>query len=293
MLNFKRIGKVVALLLCCIISLACILPTSALSIAPVTGVSTTVAQNSALSVGELETETLDHLVSVVHYGASAGSRVIGCMENGTKVTVLGTKNGYYKIDCYDMKGYIAKSQVTVNEAGEYIVTAVAGSSESSTLPSYSAQEALQLRSAVVQISQKYIGVRYVYGGASPRGFDCSGLVQYVFRQAGVELGRSVTPQMTNSLIIAKEDLQPGDLIIFSNTGDGGFASHIGIYLGNGKLIHSGNSGVKIVELEDTYYAQHYQCARRVIIQDVAVAATLPTVSTITGTIGSSWRNDGN
>ena len=293
MLHFKRLGKVTALALSCVMCLLCVIPASALSTSSVTGITTAVAEANAVSTELLATQTKDHLVSVVHYSARTSSMVIGCLENGTKLTVLGTKNNFYKIDCYDMNGYIAKSQVAVNEAGEYYVCAVEDSDESTYLGSFSSQEALQLRSAIVQISQKYIGVRYVYGGTTPRGFDCSGYVQYVFRQAGVTLTRTVKPQMKNAIIIAKEDMQPGDLVIFSNTGDGGFASHIGIYLGNNKVIHCGDSGVKVVNLDDAYYKKHFQCARRAILSDVAVAATLPTVSTITGTIGSGWRNENN
>ena len=134
---------------------------------------------------------------------------------------------------------------------------------------------------------------YVYGGTTPKGFDCSGYTQYVYRQAGITINRTACNQLRNTVIVSKEDLQPGDLVILSNTGGNGFASHTGIYLGNGKLIHSGASkGVVIVDLDSTYFATHFQCARRVILTDVSISASMPTVGTITGSLGSGWRNEG-
>lgn len=288
MRNFERLGKVLVCLACC---LACIL-----TINPVSALSNTAPADTAPALPPVSLDipvSQGHLVSYVHYSASYSSTVIGCMEDGTKVTVLGTKGKFYKIDCYDMNGYIAKSQVVKNENGEYIVKAKEDSSESTRLASHSMQEALELKSEIVRISKKYIGVPYLLGGSTPRAFDCSGYTQYVYREAGISINRTVNTQLRNGVIVAKEDLEPGDLVIFSNTGSRGFASHVGIYLGNGKLIHASESkGITIVDLDSSYFAKHYQCARRVILSDVSLAATIPTVGSITGSIGSGWRNEG-
>lgn len=290
MLKFKRCGKVMAAALCFVLCIACVIPASALSTSSVTGVTTQVAGTTVLNMENMAAESQSHLVSQVHYGASSSTVVIGCLENGSKLTVLGTKKGFYKIDCGDMNGYIAVDQVIQDENGDYYISADPEHEDSKYLNSYSTQTALQLRSSVVQLSQKYLGVRYVLGGMSKRGFDCSGLLKYVFNEAGIELGRTVRNQMQDGIIIAKEDLQAGDLVVFSNTVGYGFASHIGIYLGNGQMIHAGEKGVKIVSLDGDYYTRHYQCSIRIILSDVAAAATLPTVSTITSTVGSGWRN---
>ena len=110
-----------------------------------------------------------------------------------------------------------------------------------------------------------IGVPYVSGGTTPYGFDCSGFTQYVFNNSGHAMNRSLYIQMQDSIIIAKEDLQCGDLIIFQNTtGWGHFASHIGIYIGNGQLIHAGSKGVTCSSLDAEYWASRYVGARRVI-----------------------------
>lgn len=290
MFDFKRLGK--ALVCLCMVCLIFVSPVSALSTFSVAG-NTVVPENPTVTLENPAAVSSGHLVSYVRYSASAGSTIIGCLEDGTKLEVLGTKGKFYKIDCYDMNGYIAKSQVAVNEAGEYYVKAVSGSSETTTLPSFSAQETLELRSQLVEISKQYIGVRYVYGGTTPRGFDCSGYTQYLYKKVGITLNRSARQQLSNGIIVAREDMQPGDLVVFSNTGGNGFASHIGMYLGNGLLIHSGASrGICIVELDSTYFDTHFQCARRVVLTDVSVAATMPTVDSITGGIGSGWRNEG-
>lgn len=293
MLNFKRFGKSTLCLALCLICLLFANPVSALSTLTVPNNTVVPPQQPPVTLDAPTSQSQGHLVSYVRYSAYNGSTIIGCLEDGTVVTVLGSKNNFYKIDCYDMNGYIAKSQVAVNDAGEYYVKAVEGSRDTAYLPSYTVQEALELKSQVVQISQKYIGVPYVYGGTTPRGFDCSGLIQYVYKKAGVSLNRTACQQLSNTVIIAKEDLQPGDLVILSNTGGNGFASHTSLYLGNGKIIHAGTSrGVCIVDLDSSYFREHFQCARRIVVTDIAATATLPTIGSLTGNIGSDWRNEG-
>lgn len=291
MLNFKRFGKVMVCLLCCMACLVFVNPVSALSTVTVTGTNTTVPELPSLSL-DAPVGT-GHLVSYVHYSASYGSTVIGCLEDGTKLTVLGTKGSFYKIDCYDMTGYIAKEQVISDDSGAYYVSVQEDSSESTRLGSYSVQQTMELKSQIVTLSQKYIGVPYRLGGTTPRAFDCSGYTQYVYREAGISINRTVATQLQDGVIIAKEDLEPGDLVIFSNTGGRGFASHVGIYLGNGKMIHASETkGITIADLDSAYFAQHYQCARRIILSDVSLTASIPTVGSITGSMGSGWRNEG-
>ena len=114
------------------------------------------------------------------------------------------------------------------------------SSKSSTS---SSQQAVQSGSAngsklVAQASQ-YIGTKYVYGGTSPSGFDCSGLVQYSLRKLGVSISRSSASQYAYGTSVSKSNLQPGDLVFFSR---GGGISHVAIYAGNDQVIHAPRSG---------------------------------------------------
>lgn len=292
MFDFKRYGKVMVCLLCCVACLVCAIPASALSTLTVgTAAAGVVTDAPAVSLDGLADRESNHLVSKVRYSASYNSFFIGCLDNGTKLTVLGETKYFYKIDCYGTTGYIAKSQVLATDAGEYFVSAVENSSESTTLPSYSAQEALLLREQLVTTSKKYIGVPYVWGGSSPYGFDCSGYTQYVYKKVGLSINRVVVAQMSNGIIVPKENLQPGDLVVFSNTGSYGFGSHIGMYLGNDQVIHASETkGITIVSLSNSYFASHYQCGIRVVLSDVSVEATLPTVNSITSSVGTGWRN---
>lgn len=294
MFDFKRFGKVTVCLLCCLACLIVAIPASAVSTITVGTTSSTVTKAPAVSLDKLDSQSSGHLASKIHYYANIYSLVIGCIENGTKITILADYDSFYKVDCHDMTGFIVKSHVAVNEAGEYYVNTVEGSNEATYLPSYSPQEAMVLREKLIETSKKYIGVRYVYGGMSPRwGFDCSGYIQYIFREIGIDISRVVTTQLADGMIVAREDLQPGDLIIFSHTsGEYNFACHIGLYLGNDQLIHCGETrGVTIVNLSDPYYSSHFECARRVILSDVSVETSMPTVNTITGSVSSGWRSE--
>ena len=231
-------------------------------------------------------------VSVVHYSAYSGSSSIGYLEDGTRLTVLGEKGDFLKIDCYDMNGYIAKSQVRQDADEEYYVNCQTGSRETRGMTAYSAQDVLRLRGSLCATAMKYRGVPYVLGGSSPWGFDCCGLTQYVYAQEGIPLERNQNEQLHDGIIVAKEDMQPGDLVFLENTnGYGVIASHVGMYIGNGKMIHAGNSGVAVVDLDNAYYASHYLCARRVVLTDLSQSA-VPAPLGLSQSINSSYWREG-
>lgn len=234
-----------------------------------------------------------YTVSKVHRSPYYDSTVIGCFKNGTLLTVLEETWAFYKVDCYDMVGYIEKSQVSVNEDGEYYVNCVKGSRETKYLPFYGMQTALELRNQLLSVAKDYIGVPYVSGGTSRWGFDCSGYTQYVFNEVGLSINRTVLSQLEEGIIVAKEDLQCGDFVIFSYTGDnGGFASHIGIYVGNDQVIHASSSrGVTISDLNSQYYTYHYQCARRVILEEEAFQLSIPVTGVMQHANTSYWREE--
>ena len=110
---------------------------------------------------------------------------------------------------------------------------------------------------VVGIAMRYLGTPYVWGGASPSGFDCSGLVVYVFAQIGMSLPHSTYALYGMGTAVSQSDLQPGDLVFFSGLG------HMGIYVGGGNFIHAPHTGdvVKISSISG-YYASSYVGARR-------------------------------
>lgn len=97
-------------------------------------------------------------------------------------------------------------------------------------------------SGLLAIAARYVGVPYVYGGTTPRGFDCSGFVQYVFRQAGVSLPRTADEQMRAGRRISRSEARPGDLVAFVS---GGSAYHIAIYAGGGMMYDSPHTGSSV------------------------------------------------
>ena len=115
---------------------------------------------------------------------------------------------------------------------------------------------------LVECAKQYLGVPYVWGGSSPSGFDCSGFVQYVARQCGYTVGRTVSQQWPYGVQVNRSELQPGDIVFFANTYTSGL-SHVGIYVGDGQFIHaSSNGGVMYSDLNSNYYSSHYYGARR-------------------------------
>jgi peptidoglycan DL-endopeptidase CwlO len=112
----------------------------------------------------------------------------------------------------------------------------------------------------VQIAMGELGVPYVWGGASPSGFDCSGLTMWVYAQLGIPLDHYTGSQWTAGVPVPYDQLAPGDLVFFEPD-----IGHVGIYIGNGEFIHAPHTGtvVQISSLSDSWYAAEYQGARRV------------------------------
>lgn len=98
---------------------------------------------------------------------------------------------------------------------------------------------------------------YVYGGDTPRGFDCSGLVYYVYTQAGLRVPRTANAQLYASHPVTFDDLRPGDLVFFEIAGDA--QMHVGIYAGNGRFIHAPETGASVswARLDNPYWKARF------------------------------------
>lgn len=109
---------------------------------------------------------------------------------------------------------------------------------------------------IAELATDMIGVSYQYGGATPRGFDCSGLVYYTHRQVGVDVPRTSAAQLWAAKSVSLSNAQPGDLVFFRINGK---ISHVGIYVGDGQFVHAPQTGrpVSMQNLEDVYYRDHF------------------------------------
>lgn len=133
------------------------------------------------------------------------------------------------------------------------------SSDSWQTSTFAGQTAL----AITREAQKYIGIPYRFGGTDTQGFDCSGFIQYVFRQKGVALPRAADEQYHLGTRVARNSLQPGDLVFFSTYEDG--VSHSGIYMGGGSFISATTSqGIAVADMTSGYWSDCYIGAKRIL-----------------------------
>ncbi len=118
---------------------------------------------------------------------------------------------------------------------------------------------------IVDLAKKFLGIPYVYGGTSPSGFDCSGLVYYCYKKFGYSINRTASAQALNGTAVSPSELKVGDIIIFSEK-SGNYIGHCGLYIGNGQFIHAPHTGdvIKISSLSQAYYKNHFWGARRII-----------------------------
>jgi len=164
-----------------------------------------------------------------------------------------------KVESYFKGLYYAGTKPSITALGgtavvsDYMMNYIRAVIDGTTLP-VAPQAELVNRALSLQ------GVPYLWAGTTPKGFDCSGYVQYVFKGSGITLPRTAADQFKVGSWVWPEDLQPGDLVYFTTYSAG--ASHVGIYIGSRRFVAASNSGVCISNLDDSYYATRYLGARR-------------------------------
>jgi len=128
----------------------------------------------------------------------------------------------------------------------------------STLPS----RGVRWMTTIVALSKRYLGAPYRWGGESPKGFDCSGFLNYIFEQTGIDLPRTTFAMFAAGTPVPNDQLQAGDVVFFQTVSPG--PSHAGVYLGDGRFIHasSGQRRVTITTMAEPYYTARYLGARR-------------------------------
>jgi cell wall-associated NlpC family hydrolase len=222
-------------------------------------------------------------------GPSTDADTKGEAKLGTRLIIIGKKADWYKVSLEDGNiGWI--SARLIDTRGERMArrrgsggsgtTALARATLASprnfpspTGPGVSADDSSDdnvgsddgdgLGSALVCTAKKFLGASYVRGSSRAGAFDCSGYTSYIHRVHGIDISRSSRAQFRQGSPVARDDLQPGDVLFFENTYRSGI-SHVGMYIGKGKFIHAANrrGGVKITELDSDYYARRYVGARR-------------------------------
>ena len=187
----------------------------------------------------------------------------GLITKGQIVTVLSVSGDWSRIKTAEGRtGWVYNKYIGPATA---ISTKPASASVSATGTSRSGDD-ISTASKIVEFSKRFLGVPYVWGGATPNGFDCSGLVYYVFKNYGYTLKRVAADQARQGTAIGKGDLKPGDLVFFDTDGGHSNISHVGIYIGGGKMIHAPSPGkdVRITDITTGFYATNYMAARRII-----------------------------
>ena len=224
-------------------------------------------------------------VANIRETASTAAKVITTLSTNAEVVILGEEGDFYKIQFNDTTGYVAKSlvsdkkvevtsrsatvqrkQSTTNNTVQQTNTNATQNTNDTTVPDAQASTASSSEGErIAAFAKQYVGYKYVYGGTTPSGFDCTGFAYYVFNSCGYNLSRSCSVQCRSGVAVSRANLQPGDLILFCNGGNGTIG-HVGIYIGGGNIVHAENSrtGVVISTINSGYYNKYYSSARRIV-----------------------------
>ena len=201
---------------------------------------------SAYTVGTVNVDMLN-----VRATASLDGEVLVSLKQGSQIALIERTGDWYKVNI-GIFGFVHADYVNDPSDNDYAVS----EAPVQDVPTVSDKQRM-----IVETAKQYLGVRYVYGGTSPSGFDCSGLVQYVYRQCGYRLNRVAADQASHGYAVDKSALEPGDLVFFKR----GSAAihHVGIYVGDGQYIHAPYTGT-VVKIQPLSSRSDYYCARRIV-----------------------------
>ena len=191
-------------------------------------------------------------------GAGTSYSVVKTLSKGTAVTVHSSNNGWSNVSANGVEGYVSTSYLSSTKPS------TSGSSSSSSSNSSTSVSV----DKVLDFAHQQLGKPYVWGAQGPNSFDCSGLIYYVYKNAAnITLPRTSVEQSKFGTTVSKSNLKAGDLVFFDTNGpNNGAVSHVGIYAGEGQLIHASSSNKKIVKvnMETSYWNNTYVVAKRVL-----------------------------
>ena len=216
---------------------------------------------------------------VVRKEPSTSSEELDSLSKNDKVVITGKIDGWYQIKLNGKTGYVSAKYISDTKIKDTKIketTSRSGSTikqeevtpmdvEETTQKEEKVTTTSKSNTSVVEYAKNYLGCKYVSGGSSPTtGFDCSGFTSYVYKNFGVSLSRSSKGQINDGVAVSKDELQPGDIVVFNNSGNSAIG-HVGIYIGGDSFIHAANprQGVVITSLSSSYYSKRYVGARRV------------------------------
>lgn len=194
--------------------------------------------------------------------ADTSSKVIKSLDTNKEVTIISEDGEWYKIKVGNDTGYVSKKYVSDSKVKE---TTSRGEEEREVKKTSNGKVT---GDDIVSYAKQFLGYKYVYGEESPsKGFDCSGLVWYVYKHYGYNVSRSSSALASDGKTISnKKDLKPGDILIFKAYNDYSRIGHVGIYIGNNQFIHANDekTGVIITSLDYGKYPERFVSGRRII-----------------------------
>lgn len=239
---------------------------------PVVQQATPVPEVKAEEFAPHEETYYSHFSAVrVRQEPNTSSNIMGELFYGAEVKTLGYTAGWFLIRTADGKtGYVYGDFLKKEAVPQEELRGEAIHDEKTTLiqANYDTNpETTTGGLKVANLARQYLGCDYVYGGTTPDGFDCSGFVQYLYRAAGVNLGRTTYDQVYDGIPVNFgygdfSTLVPGDILLFAEGSD---VFHSGIYIGNGQMIHAGtpSTGVLVENLSMGFYAERLAYVRRI------------------------------
>lgn len=232
-------------------------------------VSNTIANSSTASNNSVNKKAIITVETAnVRKSPTETSERIGTLDYGDEVTLLEQEGSWYKINFENQSGYLKNTLLKVTDD---TVSSRGFSDEREENTVYDVQNkeivTTNKGNEVVKYAKQYLGCKYVVGGKSPStGFDCSGFTRYVYLNFGYSLGSTSSSQRSAGTEVSRNDLIPGDLILFLGEDKSGIG-HTGIYIGGGEFIHAANPqrGVVIDNLNtNSYYNERFVEARRIV-----------------------------